>query len=73
MAQTTYTRVLPDLTRATRKMAYEKLSLLLSHLPAYDIDLLSITVDGPTKTLTVTLTDPIPSADERKHVGVENE
>jgi hypothetical protein len=73
MAQTTYTRVLPNLTQATRRAVYEKLQILLSHLPVYGIDLVSITVDVPTRTLAVTLTDPIPSAAERKHTGVEDE
>lgn len=73
MAQTTYTRVLPNLTQATRRAVYEKLAVLFGHLPAYGIDLVSIAVDVPTRTLTVVLTDPIPSAAERKHTGVEDE
>lgn len=73
MAQTTYTRVLPNLTQATRQAVYAKLQVLFRHLPAYGIDLVSITVDVPTRTLSVTLTDPIPSLAERQHVGVADE
>lgn len=73
MAQTTYTRVLPNLTQATRHKVYEKLAVLFGHLPSYGVDLLSLTIDVPTKTLSVTLTDPVPSLEERQHVGLENE
>ncbi len=73
MAQTIYTRVLPNFTQATRRAVYEKMAMLFSHLPSYGIDLVSITVDVPTRTLTVVLTDPIPSLDERRHVGVADE
>ena len=73
MAQTTYTRVLPNLTQSTRRAVYEKLTVLFSHLSAYGIDLLALTIDVPTRTLTVTLTDPIPSLAEQRHVGVADE
>lgn len=69
MAQTTYTRVLPNLTRATREVVYEKLAAVLSHLPNLDVDLLSISLDVPTRTLTVTLTNPVP-ADQLEHLGL---
>lgn len=60
MAATTYTRVLPNLTKATRRAAYKRIILLLEHLEAFDIDLLSITFDAPTRTVSITLTDPVP-------------
>ena len=69
MAQTTYTRVLPNLTVATRLAAYEKLSLLLSHLMPLGVDLLSLSIDVPTRTLTVILTDPLPN-DQLDHLGL---
>lgn len=73
MAQTTYTRVLPDLTQATRRRVYEKLAMLFGHLPAYGVDLLSIVVTIPTRTIAITLSDPVPSLEERQHVGLEDE
>lgn len=66
---TTYTRVLPNLTAATRAAAYEKLSLLLSHLVPLSVDLLSVAIDVPTRTVTVILTAPLPD-EQLDHLGL---
>jgi hypothetical protein len=71
MAATTYTRILPDLTKATRMRVYERLIDLLKHLPSYGIDLLSVGLDVPTKTLTITLSDPVARQIDREHIGLE--
>lgn len=69
MAQATYQRVLPNLTQATRNAAYEKLSLLCNHLPNLGVDLVSISIDVPTRTITVVLTDPLRD-DQLDHLGL---
>lgn len=69
MAQTIYTRVLPNLTRATRAKVYEGLSTLLSHLDPMNLDLLSVSIDVPTRTITLVLTDPL-TDDELDHFGM---
>lgn len=70
MAQTTYQRTLPNLTRATRLAVYERLSSLFSHLPAFDnVDLLSISIDTTTRVVTVTLTNPLPD-EQLDHLGL---
>lgn len=65
----TYQRVLPNLTQNTRNAAYEKLSLLCNHLPNLGADLISISIDVPTRTITVVLTDPLPD-DQLDHLGL---
>jgi hypothetical protein len=70
MAQTIYTRTLPNLTRATRLAAYERLSSLFSHLPSFDgVDLLSLSIDPETLVVTVTLTNPLPD-EQLEHLGL---
>ena len=66
----TYTRTLPNLTRATRAVAYERLSRLLSHIDSLGTDLLSISVDTVTRVVTVVVTNPI-DADQRDHFGLD--
>lgn len=70
MAITTYTRVLPNLNLATRREAYERLINLIPHLHSWGISLLEFKVDVPTRTVTITLTDPIP-ADNIAHLNLE--
>lgn len=66
MANTTYAYTLPNLTLATRRKAYERLSTLFSHMIALNVDLVSLTRTGLNVSLTVT--NPIP-ADHLSHVG----
>lgn len=70
---TTYVRVLPNLNAATRFAAYQKLSLLFSHIEQLDTDLLSLVVDPALRTVTVTLTNPIADRDQRAHLGLEDD
>lgn len=66
---TTYNRVLPNLTAATRAAAYEKLSMLLGHLGPLGVDLISVSIDVPTRTVTVVLTAPLPD-EQLEHLGL---
>jgi hypothetical protein len=70
MAQTTYTKVLPNLTQETRTKVYEGLSCLLLHLPHMGLDLISISVDVPTKTVTLILSNPV-TVRELEHFGMD--
>ncbi len=65
----TYTRTLPNLTRATRAKAYEGLSMLLSHLDALNVDLLSVSIDTTTRVVTVVTNADIPT-EQLIHFGV---
>lgn len=66
----TYTRTLPNLTQATRAAAYQKLSLLCSHIDTLGTDLLSVSIDTVTRVVSVTVTNPI-DVDERDHFGLD--
>lgn len=66
----TYTRTLPNLTQATRSQVYERLSSLLSHLEHLNTDLLSVSIDVPTRVVTAVLTNPI-DLDQRNHFGLD--
>lgn len=70
---TTYTRTLPNLNLNTRRIVYERLSTLMLHLENLGTDILSISIDVPTRVLTVTLTNPIADLGQRQHLGLEDE
>lgn len=65
-----YTRTLPNLNAATRAAAYAKLAVLCSHLTSLGTDLLSISIDVPTRVVSVEVTNPL-DADERDHFGLD--
>lgn len=66
----TYTRTLPNLNQATRTAAYNKLSLLCSHISILGTDLLSVSIDTTTRIVSVTVTNPI-DPEQRDHFGLD--
>lgn len=58
MAQTTYTST--TVTLATRRLAYEKLVIMLQHLDALNLNLQGVVLNA-NNTVTVTLSGPIPA------------
>lgn len=66
MAQTSYTS--PVITAGTRRVAYERLALLLTHLDALNINLVSI-VRNADNTITVTVASAVPP-EQLIHLGL---
>lgn len=67
MAQTAYTT--QRVTAQTRAKAYERLCVLLTHIPHYTgVDLVSI-VRNPDNSITITLTNPVPP-EQVDHLGL---
>ena len=64
-----YTKTLPDLTKATRAKAYERLSALFSHMDAMNMDITSLTIDPLTRIITVTVSRAL-TDDELDHFGM---
>jgi len=64
-----YTKTLPNLTKASRAAAYQKLSTLLSHLDPMDNDLISVSIDVPTRVVTVVVANAFTN-DELDHFGM---